>query len=185
MTNICEEFSLSNLEWTELEKKFDGLALFAGWQLLRMNARNNHTSDIEDIAQDLRWAICRAACYHKRQVYIRSCFVAVNKYVQDLFLKEIVKELEHLWANKTRHGAGRVTYGEYQQEILEQIMREVVPEKEMPDKNKSLSIDTEFITYCKPIVWNEKKSLGKKITREKSWRTGLVSLSEHDHLQSA
>ena len=43
------------------------------------------------------------------------------------------------------------------------------------------SIDTKFSTYCKAIVWNGQKSLGKKITREKSVRNGVVSLSEFDH----
>jgi hypothetical protein len=43
-------------------------------------------------------------------------------------------------------------------------------------------MDSKFATYCKAITWNAQKSLGKKITREKSIRTGMVSLSEYDYL---
>jgi len=57
-------------------------------------------------------------------------------------------------------------------------------EGERPDRFAPLSIDSKFATYCKAIVWNGQKSMGKKITREKSIRSGMVSLSEFDYLQS-
>jgi len=59
-----------------------------------------------------------------------------------------------------------------------------VPKEEKPDKEAALKIDSKFATYCKAIVWNGQKSMGKKITREKSIRSGMVSLSEFDYLQT-
>lgn len=61
-------------------------------------------------------------------------------------------------------------------------MEKYVPKDRRPAKDRPLSIDEKFTTYAKQIVWNSQKSLGKQITREKSWRTGLVSLSEFDYL---
>lgn len=182
MRNVCEQFPITNDEWIELEDRFGDLAHYAAWQLLKMNAKNNHTDEIEDIAQELRWSIYRAGCYYKRQVYIESCFEVAKKHVKDPLVSTVVEELEGLWFNRTRHGAGKVKYGDFQQDILENIILAYVPESERPDRSRPLSIDTKFITYCKAITWNSKKSLGKKITREKSWRSGLVSLSEFDHL---
>jgi hypothetical protein len=67
--------------------------------------------------------------------------------------------------------------------LLQKIVLEIVPANERPDKNDNLKIDAKFSTYCKAIVWNGQKSMGKKITREKSIRSGQVSLSEFDYLQ--
>ncbi len=182
MISVCKEFPVTDAEWAELEAKFDKLALYAGWQLIKMNAKNNHTDEIQDVAQELRCSIYRAGCYYKRQTYIEACLAAAKRHVKDDVVASVVEELSDLWDNKTRHGANRVKYGEFQQELLEQILKSYVPESEIPDRNKKLNIDAKFVTYCKIIVWNAKKSMGKKITREKSWRTGLVSLSTFDHL---
>jgi hypothetical protein len=185
MKSICEQFPLTNAEWMELEDKLDNLVRYAAWQLLKMNAKNSHTDEIDDVTQELRWSIYLAGCYSKRQVYIESCFKVAKKYVKDIVVSDIVQELEDLWNNRTRHGAGRVKYGDFQQELLERIIDQYVPDEEKPDRNKVLKVDSKFMIYCKSILWNSKKSMGKKISREKSWRTGLVSLSEIDHLASA
>jgi hypothetical protein len=65
---------------------------------------------------------------------------------------------------------------------LEKLVRCLVPKDERPNKKAPLVIDTKFTTYCKAISWNQQKSMGKKITREKSIRNGLVSLSQFDYL---
>jgi len=62
------------------------------------------------------------------------------------------------------------------------LVKCLVPIKKRPSKKTPLLMDTKFITYCKAITWNAQKALGKKITREKSIRTGMVSLSEYDYL---
>ncbi len=186
MTNIiCGEFHLTDTEWGQLEVEFENLVLYAGWQLLKKNTKNSHTDEIEDIAQELRWAVYQAGCYYKRQVYIESCFVVVKKYVKDPIMIKVVEELEDLWKNRTRHGANKIKYGGPQQDIMEQVIKSYVPESERPNRNQKLRIDSKFKTYCKAINWNKQKSLGKKITREKSWRSGLVSLSEFDYLSCA
>ena len=98
-------------------------------------------------------------------------------------MENIVQELESLWANRTRHGANRQKFGVFQEQLLQKIVRKIVPASERPDKKDNLKIDAKFSTYCKAIVWNGQKSMGKKITREKSIRSGQVSLSEFDYLQ--
>ena len=144
MKSIFDEFPLSNAEWQELESKYGDLLNYQSWQLLKMNAKNNHTDEFEDVSQEQRIAMYRAGCYHKRQVYIQSCFEVVKKYVTEPIVRSVVNELEYLWNNKTRHGAGRVKYGDFQQDLLEQIMEKHVPVNERPDKNKPLTIDSTF-----------------------------------------
>lgn len=105
------------------------------------------------------------------------------KHTSDKLLKDFCSHLLDLWNNKTRHGANRQKFGDFQEELLDMLLR-TVPKDQWPDKNASLVIDGKFVTYCKQIIWNQQKQMGKKITREKSWRTGLVSLSEYDYLGS-
>lgn len=100
------------------------------------------------------------------------------------FLIFVLQELVNLWHNRTRHGANRQKFGNFQERLLERIVREVVPKEQRPAKKQPLKIDTKFATYCKAITWNAQKSMGRKITREKSIRAGQVSLSEFDYLQS-
>jgi hypothetical protein len=69
-----------------------------------------------------------------------------------------------------------------QEKILDRIINKFVPKEHRPKKDAPLKIDSKFTTYCKAIVWNGQKSMGKKITREKSIRSGMVSLSEFDFL---
>ena len=182
--SMFESFQITNQEYLELDSKFGQLCHYAAWQLLKKNAKNNHTDELEDIAQELRMAIIRAGVYYKRQVYICDCFRSVFKHVKDPFTRKVIDELVELWDNRTRHGANRRKFGLYQEKILGHIVERHVPAKDRPDRSASLRIDTKFITYCKAITWNCQKSMGKKITREKSWRTGLVSLSEFDYLGS-
>jgi len=121
-----------------------------------------------------------------KQIRITHFNEFLNKkltYLSFNLKKCVLNELEHLWANKTRHGANRQKFGEFQEQVLERIVKKFVPKNLRPNKYKSLSIDPKFRTYCKNITWNAQKSMGKKITREKSWRSGLVSLSEYDYLQ--
>lgn len=182
MKDVFEAFPISDAEYGELDTKFGRLCFHAAWQLLKKNAKNNHTDELEDIAQELRLAIVRAASYYKRQVYIVRSFQAAVARVDDDFVARILTQLGRLWENRTRHGANKVVFGAPQEELLEQVVRAHVPPGERPDKDAPLEIDTKFVVYCKAITWNCQKSMGKKITREKSMRTGMVSLSEFGHL---
>ena len=96
--------------------------------------------------------------------------------------KKLVLTLQNLWNNRTRHGANRQKFGPIQEKLLDELIKKYVPKDIRPSKTESLKIDTKFSTYCKAIVWNGQKSMGKKITREKAIRSGLVSLSEYDYL---
>lgn len=183
MLDICTNFSINEEEYAELEKRFGKLTWHAAHELKKKNSRNNYTDEAEDIRQELQMSMLRAGSYYKRQVYIEKCFSVAKKYADDQFLNRILIELENLWQNRTRHGANRQKFGPFQEVLLFKLVRHIVPKKERPDKKANLKIDAKFSTYCKAIVWNGQKSMGKKITREKTIRSGLVSLSEFDYLQ--
>jgi len=183
MKDICVNFPITNEEFRELSDKFTKLCYHAAHELQRKNSRNNYTDDFDDISQELHLSMIRAGSYFKRQVYIENCLELAKKYVSDdKFLFKIVSNLEELWTNRTRHGANRQKFGPYQEAILERIVRKAVPKQHRPDPQAPLKIDGKFARYCKAIVWNGQKNMGKKITKEKVIRTGQVSLSEYSFL---
>ena len=184
MKSICENFPISDEEYMSLEKEFGQLTKFASWQLLRKNAKNNHTDDFEDINQELVMSLIRAGSYYKRQIYIEKCFEISKSYVNDIFMLKLLEELEDLWRNRTRHGANKQKFGAYQENLLYRIIKKFVPSIYRPKKNSPLNIDSKFSTYCKAIAWNAQKSLGRKITKEKNIRSGMASLSDFDYLAS-
>lgn len=179
--SIFEKFPVTNSEYVELESKFEDLCKFAAWKLKNMNTNNNCTDELDDFIQEFRMSIIRAGSYYKRQLYIEDCLKIAGNYARDPFVKNILKELSVLWRNRTRHGARRQKFGDLQEEILEEIVRRVVPENKRPERNRLLFIDKRFPTYCKRIIWNAQRAVGRKISRERGLRTGLVSLSEMDH----
>lgn len=182
MRTIIHDFPVTNEEYLELDERFGKLVWHASHELKKKNSRNNYTDDPEDIKQELQMSMLRAGSYYKRQIYIEKCFSVVLKYAKDKFLLAIGAELLRLWRDRTKHGANRQKFGFYQEDLLYKIVKEIVPKNERPNKNENLKIDSKFATYCKAIVWNGQKSMGKKITREKSIRSGQVSLSEFGHL---
>jgi hypothetical protein len=182
MKEIQNSFPITEEEYRILDKKFGELCEYQAWQLIKKNSKNNHTDSQEDVAQDMRIALIRAASYYKRQCYIEKCLVLCKKYAKDDFIKSLVRQLINLWKNKTRHGANRQKFGPYQEKILDKLTKCLVPINLRPDRKDPLVMDTKFITYCKAITWNAQKALGKRITREKSIRTGMVSISEFDYL---
>lgn len=185
MLSVFKNFPVSDQEYTKLNKKFGQLCYYASWQLIRKNSANNHQFDIEDVSQELMVAVLRAASYYKRQVYIDTSLQALSAVKMDKTSRMIVKELINLWNNRTRHGASRQKFGDYQEQIMENFCKNFLPKQEIPNKERELLIDTKFLTYCKQILWNATKHLGRKISREKPIRTGLVSLSDHDYLPIA
>lgn len=182
MKEIQNSFPITEKEYYMLDEKFGELCEYQAWQLIKKNTNNNHTDSQEDVAQEMRIALLRAGSYYKRQCYIEKCLDLCSKYANDEFIKSIMKELKNLWKNKTRHGANRQKFGLHQEKMLDKLLKCVVPIKERPSKKTPLKMDAKFQTYCKAISWNAQKSIGKKITREKTIRTGLVSLSEFDYL---
>jgi hypothetical protein len=182
MLDICTNFKINEEEYEMLDKQFGKLTWHAAHELKKKNTRNNHTDDVEDIKQELQISMIRAGSYYKRQVYIEKCLEAAVKFTKDPFVLQMVRELESLWMNRTRHGANKQKYGPYQEHLLEIIVNNYVPKDFIPNRNAPLNIDTKFATYCKAIVWNGQKNMGKKITREKTIRSGMVSLSEFNHM---
>lgn len=177
-------FSITSEEYEILEDKYIRLCGMQAQQLLERNSRNNHTNERDDIMQELRMHLLIAGAYYKRQVYIEKGLVICKKYAKDPFLKQLVDELMSLWDNRKRHGANRQKFGPFQEKMLDMIIKIVVPANQRPSKKTPLKADAKFSTYCKAITWNCQKNLGKKITKEKSIRTGLTSLSEFDYLGS-
>lgn len=184
MKGVEYEWPISNEEYLVLEKEFIKLCHKQAWILLGMNWNNNCSDEQEDIVQDLRIAMMKAASYYKRQTYIEKCFEVLNDNIEDELVLKILGELEDLWENKTRHGANRQKFGNYQEAILENLVKKYISKKMRPDKNAILKFDSKFKKYCKQITWNALRQKGKKITREKFWRTSLCSLSEFDYMGS-
>lgn len=184
LETIVNAYPISNEEYTQLDAKFGNLCHYVSWQLKKKNSNNSMTNEPEDDVQELRIALIRAGSYYKRQIYIENCFQSLNELVKDKFNKAILNRLNQLWTDRRKHGANRQTFGEFQEIILDRLVKKYVPKKKRPDKCAKLTIDGKFSTYAKQIVWNAQKNLGKQITREKSWRSGLVSLSEFDYLGS-
>lgn len=182
MLSVFKNFPVSNSEYIQLEKKFGQLCYYASWQLIRKNSANNHQFEIEDVSQELMVAVLRAASYYKRQVYIDSSLQTLENAKLDRFTRLILKELIHLWKNRTRHGASRQKFGDHQEAILKQMCQVLLPPEEVPSPERELSMEAKFLTYCKQILWNATKHLGRKISREKPLRSGQVSLSDHDYL---
>lgn len=183
MKDICNNFPITSNEYIALDEKFGKLCYYAAHQLKKKNSKNNCVEDIEDINQELQLSIIRAGSYYKRQIYIESCLVLVKKHIdKNIKNKKLIKSLQNLWNNRTRHGANRQKFGPIEEKLLESLLKKYVPKKVRPSKTEELKIDSKFATYCKAIVWNGQKSMGKKITREKTIRSGLVSLSEYDYL---
>jgi hypothetical protein len=182
MIEIVHNFPITEIEFFDLDKKFSKLCWHAAHELKKKNSNNNFIDDAEDIKQELQMSMLREGSYYKRQVYIERCLDVAKKYVSDSFIQKVLEELQNLWENRTRHGANRQKYGCFQENLLENIINKFVPKDQQPKKDAPLKIDTKFTTYCKAIVWNGQKSMGKRITREKSIRSGMVSLSEFDFL---
>lgn len=186
MKDICVNYPITNEEFEKLSTSFTKLCYHAAHELQRKNTRNNYTDDFDDISQQLHLDMIRAGSYFKRQVYIEKCLELVQQYVKkDKFLAKIIANLNDLWVNRTRHGANRQKFGPYQEALLEKIVKKIVPKEYRPDPKAPLQMDGKFTRYCKAIVWNGQKNMGKKITKEKSIRSGQVSLSEYDHLGSS
>ena len=184
MKSILDVWKVTPEEFTKLDKAFGQLCYYAAWQLSRKNTKNNHQNDLEDFYQELVFSLLRAGSYTKRQVYIEASLAACTAHVKDEFCKKILDGLQELWNNRTRHGANRQKFGSRQEKMLDRLLVKAVPAEEQPSKDRPLEIDAKFARYCKQIVWNQQRSMGKKITREKPLRVGMVSLSEFDYLGS-
>lgn len=180
--NICKEWFISTDEYELLEKEFGKLIEYQSWDLIKRNTKSNFTDDQTDIAQQLRIAMMKAASYYKRQLYIESCLDLCEKYCKKT--DKTIKLLKSLWDDRTKHGANKQKFGPKEEKMLYKLLHKNVPLIEHPNKFKKLKIDSKFSTYCKQITWNEQKTMGKKITREKNIRENSVSLSEYDFMFS-
>lgn len=183
MKSILDAWQITPDEFKKLDKQYGQLCYYAAWQLTRKNTKNNHQNDLEDFYQELIFSLLRAGSYTKRQVYIECSLVAATEHAADPFTRQIVDKLQDLWANRTRHGANRQKFGPRQEKLLDRLIDRIVPESQRPSKTRSLELDAKFGRYCKQIVWNQTRSMGKKITREKPLRVGMVSLSEYNYFQ--
>jgi hypothetical protein len=183
MSEIFKNFPVTTDEFDVLNEKYGRLCHKISWDLIKRNGKNNHTDEQEDINQEILISLMQAVSYYKRQTYIQKCLELCQKYARGRkFLFIMVRELQSLWKNKKRHGAGKQKFGVYQEELLEKLVRFLVPKRERPAKNAPLEINSDFGPYCKSIAWNRQRSLGKKISREKPLRMGLTSISEYPYL---
>lgn len=177
-----DPFAITNEEYRTIEKDFGKLAYFASWQFIRNNKGNNHTEDVEDVKQEVLLSLVRAGRYFKRQAWIVASLEVLEKHITDEFTRAIVEELKGLWDRRKKHGAGKRTFGEEQEDLLDQLVNKYVPENERPNKSKPLEVSTKFKTYAKSIAWNAFKQLGFRTTRERPLRMGMASLCDNPHL---
>lgn len=181
-TKSLSAFRLSSEEWYDLDRKFGKLCRFQAKLLLDKNIRGGHTEDFDDIEQEMRQSMMVAALYTKRQRHIENCFKIAAMVDLDPETRAAVNELLHLWENKRKHGASRQKFGPPQEAALQKIIDKNVPKRLRPNPDTPLVLDEQFARYCKQITWNRCKTMGKKITKERTIRTGLVSLSQFDFL---
>jgi hypothetical protein len=180
--SVASQFAISSEEYALLEKEFVKLCYHIAHQLQKKNTKNNYTEDFDDIVQELKFALVTAAAYRKRQVWIEKSFKMALAYVKDPVLKLVLSTLSELWQNRKRHGANKQKFGTKQENILSAIVNAYVPKEYIPNKTDKIKLNSKFSGYCKSVIWNKEKNIGKKITREKSLRSGLVSISEFDYL---
>ena len=179
---ITSNYPVTTEEYEVLDIEFGKLCYYASWELKKKNAKNSMTNDTDDDVQELRIALLKASSYYKRQTYIESAFEALEKHLDDKLLKRLLEQLKTLWADRKKHGANRQKFGEFQEQILDRLVAKHVPKSARPSKTKKLEMCPEFARYAKQVVWNAQRNLGKQITREKSIRQSMVSLSEFDYL---
>lgn len=182
--NIDAIYRITNSEYDVLSKKLDSYAKWAAWRLIKRNTKTSHTDDWEDVYQRVLWAIVRAGAYYKRQTYIEKCFILLNEYTEDEFTKMVINELEDLWKSRKRHGANKQKFGFFQENLLDKMVKSFVPKEFQPNKNSLLVFNKEFDKYCKSIICNELRSLGKSISKEKPFRDVFVSLDKFDFIMS-
>ena len=183
MREICLKYPVKNDEFKALDKEFGRLCWKVAHELKRKNSKNNYTDEAEDIHQKLIIAMLCAGSYQKRQVYIEKSLLLLKNAIKDEFSMIVLAELELLWKNRTKHGANKQKFGHFQEDILQNLVEHFVSLNVQPSPSEDLIIDSKFANYCRSIIYNEQKNIGKKITREKTIRTGCISLSEYDFLQ--
>lgn len=181
ITSMFKKFPILDAEYVDVEKQFDKLCCAIAWDLQKKNRNNNCNveTEIEDVIQEIRIAVLEAMCYHKRQIYIDSSFVVALKYCMNADVRTELLNIYDIWQNRKEHGTNRPKFEKQHEDLLEKIVMEYVPDKMLPNKNKPIKIDTEFKNYCKSIAWNRQKSIGRKITKERVIKKGIVSLSEN------
>ena len=180
---ILKEWPISDEEFQDLEKQFARLSHKQAWTLIKMNYRNNFSDEEEDIVQDMRLGMMKAAAYTKRQRYTVACFEKLREHCHDAKELLLIDEMESIWEERKNPGGGKRKFDKPREKLLEKLVKKYVPEQDRPNRNERLILDARFKTYCKTITWNEIKQKGKRITREKFWRSGIVSLSEHEFLR--
>lgn len=174
--DICSRWQVTDKEYEILEEQFGRYCHDVAWKLLYKNAKNNHTDDEADIYQEMRIKLFIAAAYQKRQQYIEKSLEICKKYVSNDGVKEVEK-LENMWHKKQVDGK-RVRFGVEQEELLAKLVGEYVPDNLQPKKDAPLAINDRFPAYCKSILQNRSRFLGKKITKERPVRVNQVSLSD-------
>ncbi len=176
------QFKLTDEEWQQIYNKFWKLCRHQAKSLLNMNMKGSHTDDQDDIEQEMHQSMIVAAMYHKRQCYIEACFKSLKEFSKDEAIIEMVSKLESVWRNKTKSGGVRQRFGSHQEKILYRLVNSYVPYAVRPSVNTPFKADEKFERYCKANTWNRIKTLGRKITKERSLRNGMASLSNFSHL---
>ncbi len=68
--------------------------------------------------------------------------------------------------------------------MLTELVSKHVPEKLQPKQSDPLEFTEKFLAYCKRISWNRCKALGANVTKNRSVRSGMVSISSFNYMAS-
>ncbi len=177
-------FKLTDDEWKQIYNRFWKLGRHQARSLLNGNLKGSHTEDQEDIEQEMFQSMITAAMYHKRQCFIDYCFKSIRKHVKDENVLTKAKELENIWNKKTVKGMVRKKFGINQEKTLYKLVNQHIPQEVRPSPTDPFTFDQNFDKYCKNITWNRIKNIGRKITKERSLRSGMASLSSFNYLTS-
>ena len=131
----------------------------------------------DDITQEILIDMYSAACYYKRFLHLENSFEIAKRYTSGSTLIKI-NQLETDWKNRKHHGARKSKFGLEEENELETIIKENVPESEAP-KIKKIDV-SKFKNYASQCMWNRERNLGKRITKMASINKNMVSLSGDD-----
>lgn len=178
---IHKEYSIGSEEWELLEKRLGNLCRKITWQLLRQNHIAN-SDNFEIWNTEIQMALVRAACYYKRQCYLKKALSALESIKGRMNEQDRI-EAEALlsrWRSRPKNGEPRFSR-EHEKRLAKLLAKSAA---ESAPKKESLVFDREFEPYAKRIIWNAQKTLGRKMSKQKQEAT-MLSLDDLAFLEGS
>jgi len=188
MSGYAEQhYNITQKEYEELDKQFGKLCHYAAWQIVRFNfPKIKYEQEFPNVDQEIVISVIRAASYYKRQIFLNKAFEFLNSIQLTRQERVKVTALQILWDGRKEKG-NKNKFDKNEEEALVEVIKtnqNKASEKgeAAPTQSAPLQLNKEFTIYCKSIIWNTYKSIGKGITKSRKDRKHEVSLSEYDFL---